>query len=115
MVSTRMLGGRSSSGVGTWCPAPALTYSFTAKLELLTGFTGLHDGRIISKNLILMLQSYTGDCLGCAVLLCLVVYMTLLASFFLPSHLSLKHNIYIYHMTIHNRSHDHTPHSSIVL
>ena len=31
------------------------------------------------------------DCLGCAVLLCLVVYSTLLASFFLPSHLSLKH------------------------
>ena len=31
------------------------------------------------------------DCLGCAVLLCLVVCLTLLASFFLPSHLSLKH------------------------
>ena len=30
------------------------------------------------------------DCLGCAVLLCLVC-LTLLASFFLPSHLSLKH------------------------
>ena len=33
------------------------------------------------------------DCLGCAVLLCLVclfVCLTLLASFFLPSHLSLK-------------------------
>ena len=28
---------------------------------------------------------------GCAVLLCLVVCLTLLASFFLPSHLSLKH------------------------
>ena len=27
----------------------------------------------------------------CAVLLCLVVCLTLLASFFLPSHLSLKH------------------------
>ena len=34
------------------------------------------------------------DCLGCAVLLCLVC-LTLLASFFLPSHLSLKH-VYIY-------------------
>ena len=34
------------------------------------------------------------DCLGCAVLLCLVVCLTLLASFFLPSHLSLKH-VYI--------------------
>ena len=31
------------------------------------------------------------DCLGCAVLLCLVVCLTLLASFFLPSHLSLKY------------------------
>ena len=31
------------------------------------------------------------DCLGCTVLLCLVVCLTLLASFFLPSHLSLKH------------------------
>ena len=29
--------------------------------------------------------------LGCAVLLCLVVFLTVLASFFLPSHLSLKH------------------------
>ena len=29
------------------------------------------------------------DCLGCAVLLCVVVCLTVLASFFLPSHLSL--------------------------
>ena len=35
------------------------------------------------------------DCLGCAVLLCLVVYLTLLASFFLPSHLSLNMQMYI--------------------
>ena len=35
------------------------------------------------------------NCLGCAVLLCLVVCLTLLASFFLPSHLSLKH-VYMY-------------------
>ena len=34
------------------------------------------------------------DCIGCAVLLCLVVCLTLLASFFLPSHLSL--NMYVY-------------------
>ena len=34
------------------------------------------------------------DCLGCAVLLCLVC-LTLLASFFLPSHLSFK-NMYIH-------------------
>ena len=33
------------------------------------------------------------DCLGCAVLLCLVICLTLLASFFLPSHLSLQHDI----------------------
>ena len=33
------------------------------------------------------------DYLGCAVLLCLVVCLTLLASSFLPSHLSLKRNI----------------------
>ena len=32
---------------------------------------------------------WKSDCLGCAVLL--VVCLTLLASFFLPSHLSLKH------------------------
>ena len=31
------------------------------------------------------------DCLGCVVLLCFVVCLTMLASFFLPSHLSLKH------------------------
>ena len=31
------------------------------------------------------------DCLGCAVLLCLVVCLTLLACLFFPSHLSLKH------------------------
>lgn len=48
IVFTRILGGRSSSGVGTWCPAPALTYSFTAKLELLTGLTALH-GRIMTS------------------------------------------------------------------
>ena len=32
----------------------------------------------------------TSDCLGCAVLLCLVVCLILLASFFLPSHLMYK-------------------------
>ena len=36
------------------------------------------------------------DYLGRAVLLCLVVCLTLLASFFLPSHLSLKHVPAIY-------------------
>ena len=39
------------------------------------------------RQLIFLTKS---DCLGCAVLLCLVC-LTLLASFFLPSHLSLKH------------------------
>ena len=43
------------------------------------------------------------DCLGCAVLLCLVVCLTLLASFFLASLLSLKHvHVYIHlHVDIH--------------
>ena len=41
------------------------------------------------RQLIFLRQS---DCLGCAVLLCLVVYKTLLASFF---HLSLNHVLYI--------------------
>ena len=41
--------------------------------------------------------SRKSDCLGCVVLLCLVVCLSLLASFFLPSHLSLKTcTIYIY-------------------
>ena len=40
------------------------------------------------KQLIFLRKS---DCLGCAVLLCLAVCLTLFASFFLLSHLSLKH------------------------
>ena len=43
---------------------------------------------IYPRQLIFIRKS---DCLGCAVLLCLVVCLTLLASFFLPSHLSLEH------------------------
>ena len=39
-------------------------------------------------------RTWKSDCLGCAVLLCLVCLLTLLASFFLPSHLSFK-NMYI--------------------
>ena len=42
----------------------------------------------VLRQLIFLRKS---DCLGCAVLLCLVVCLTLLASFFLPSHLSLRH------------------------
>ena len=41
-----------------------------------------------------LIFSRKSDCLGCAVLLCLVVCLTLLASFFLPSHLSFK-NMYV--------------------
>ena len=40
-------------------------------------------------------------CLGCAVLLCLVVCSTLLASFFFPSHLSLKHVQHTQHVCIY--------------
>ena len=44
------------------------------------------------------------DCLGCAVLLCLVVCLTLLDSFFLPFHHSLKHvHVYISHTHMHTR------------
>ena len=41
---------------------------------------------------------WKSDCLGYAVLLRLVVCLTLLASFFLPYHLSLKH-VYLYMYT----------------
>ena len=50
------------------------------------------------RQLIFLTES---DCLGCAVLLCLVVCLTLslLASFFLPSHLSIKHVLlYMYQL-----------------
>ena len=43
---------------------------------------------LMYRQLIFLRKS---DRLGCAVLLCLVVCLTFLASFFLPSHLSLKH------------------------
>ena len=48
----------------------------------------------IAHLIINMFESHPrqSDCLGCAVLLCYVVCLTLLAPFFLPSHLSLKHN-----------------------
>ena len=44
-----------------------------------------------------LIFSRKSDCLGCAVLLCLVCLLTLLASFFLPSHLSFK-NMYCIHV-----------------
>ena len=46
---------------------------------------GVH---VYPRQLIFLRRS---DCLRCAVLLCLIVCLTLLASFFLPSHLLLKH------------------------
>ena len=49
---------------------------------------------ICPRQLIFLRKS---DCLGCAVLPCCVVCLTLLGSFFLPSHLSL--NIYMYTCT----------------
>ena len=42
--------------------------------------------------------SKISDCLGCAVLLCLAVCLTLLTYFLLPSHLSLKH---VYQYNVH--------------
>ena len=50
-----------------------------------------------------LIFSRKSDCLGCAVLLCLVC-LTLLASFFLPSHLSFKNMhmyMYIIHVAVH--------------
>ena len=44
---------------------------------------------------------YISDCLGYAVLLYIVVCLTLLASFFLPSHLSLKHVSALEHIVSH--------------
>ena len=50
---------------------------------------------------IILIFSRKSDCLGCAVLLCLVVCLTLLASFFLPSLIS--HLLYTMYMCIlHN-------------
>ena len=43
--------------------------------------------------------SRKSDCLGCAVLLCLVCLFNL-ACFFLPSHLSFK-NMYMYYIHVH--------------
>ena len=61
-----------------------------AAVQTVNMYTCIHVRGLEShlKQLIFLRKS---DCLGCAVLLCLVVCLTLLASFFLPSHLSLKH------------------------
>ena len=58
--------------------------------------------------------AHFSDCLGCAVLLCLVVCLTLLASFFLPSHLSLKH-VYIYCLALLSVNSLHSVHSERVV
>ena len=63
---------------GTTCPHMfALLYTYMYMSHL--------------RRLIFLRKS---DCLGCAVLLCLVVRVTLLASFHLPSHLSLNMHVY---------------------
>ena len=49
-----------------------------------TRFDNVHVVHIHVRQLIFFGKS---DCRGCAVLLCLVICLTLLASFFLPSHL----------------------------
>ena len=55
----------------------------------------------ILGEILLVQSACTSDCLGCAVLLCLVVCLTLLAPFFLPSHLTLKHaHVHIHAKTI---------------
>ena len=53
-------------------------------------------------------QLRKGDCLGCAVLLCFVVCLTLLASLILPSHLSLKHVYTHAHTHTHTHTHSYT-------
>ena len=65
-------------------------------------------GEYVSTQTLVIGSSFflrKSDCLGCAVLLCLVVCLTLLASLFLPSHLSLKH-VYTYphNVSMHMRA-----------
>ena len=55
----------------------------------------LYSGSGLSHLFLPCTVQVKSDCLVCAVLLCLVVCLTLLASFFLSSHLSLKH-VYIH-------------------
>ena len=42
------------------------------------------------EHIQMYMYMWKSDCLGCAALLCLVVCLTLLATFFIPSHPSLK-------------------------
>ena len=55
-----------------------------------------------------LIFSRKNDCLGCAVLLCLVVCLTLLASFFLPSHLSFKNMYYVTACVLQSARHHNT-------
>ena len=66
----------------------------TADGELAADFTAsqlcnYRPYKVQTLYLIHVYGSFKSDCLGCAVLLCLVVCLTLLATFFFPSHLSL--------------------------
>ena len=65
--------------------------AFSLLADLLTESLNADDLHVL-RQLIFLRKS---DCLGCAVLLCLVVCLNLLASFFLTSHLSLKHVLYV--------------------
>ena len=65
-----------------------------SKLKL-SGLKHVHvECRGFESHLRQLIFSRKSDCLGCAVLLCLVCLFDL-ASFFLPSHLSFK-NMYIH-------------------
>ena len=60
---------------------------FALSINVLQIFTCISIHMYVyTRQLIFLRES---DCLGCSVLLCLVVCLTLLDSFFLPSHLSL--------------------------
>ena len=65
--------------------------------ELQLGSTELHgptqsvECRGFESSSRQLTYIWKSDCLGCVVLLCLVVCLTVLASFFLLSHLPLKH------------------------
>ena len=58
-------------------------YLSISEIYIIITYAVLHT-QCIPRQLVFLRKS---DCLGCAVLLCLVVCLTLLASFFLPSHL----------------------------
>ena len=68
------------SGTYTYCSVHCIIAKFlSTRLIMIVGRLSNLDS-VHLKQLIFLLKS---DCLGCAVLLCLVVCLTLLASFFL--------------------------------